>query len=183
MLIYTAFRLRPRPSVLELDRHARQRVELGSARRWIAIACGAVMVQVVLGGLVRHLGAALVCIGMPACTPDGDWFPAAWIQDLHMIHRACGCVVAVITTAAAIQVYRHARSWPGLRALALIAPLLVAGQITLGVFTVLSMRAVPIAVAHFAGAMSLWALWMSAWLMTGDRSESKLPRARAVGNL
>ena len=184
MLIYTVFRTRRPASVVELDRHARQRVELGSARTWIGVACGFVMMQVVLGGLVRHLGAALVCIGMPACTPTGDWFPDSAIQDLHMIHRGFGCITAVVTTIAAIQVYRRARSWSGLRLLALLAPLLVAGQIALGVFTVLTMREVPVAVAHFAGAMSLWALWMSAWLMTGDRVPApRIPRARAIGRV
>ena len=44
------------------------------------------------------------------------------------------------------------------------------GQVVLGVATVLTLRAVPLAVAHFAGAASLWALWMSAWLMTGPRA-------------
>src|SRR3954471_15095849 len=45
-LIYTAFRTRPAPSVLEVDRHEKLRFELGTrARRWIAIACGAVFLQ------------------------------------------------------------------------------------------------------------------------------------------
>jgi heme A synthase len=39
-------------------------------------------------------------------------------------------------------------------------------QIVLGIYTVLTMRYVPVAVGHFAGAVSLWALWMSALLMT-----------------
>jgi cytochrome c oxidase assembly protein subunit 15 len=170
MLIYTAFCTRPEPTVIELDRHARLRRELGDARKWIAIACGAVMCQVVLGALVRHLGAALVCLGMPTCTTTGEWWPDAAIQDLHMVHRIVGCVVAVVTTVAAVQVLRRARSWPALRGIAVVAPLVVAGQVALGVFTVLSMRGVPLAVAHFAGAMTLWALWMSAWLVTGERS-------------
>ncbi|MEO7735611.1 MAG: COX15/CtaA family protein, partial [Kofleriaceae bacterium] len=51
-LIYTAFRTRPAPSVVELDRHARHALELGGARRWIAAACGAVFVQLLLGALV-----------------------------------------------------------------------------------------------------------------------------------
>jgi heme A synthase len=168
-LIYTAFRTRPEPSVIELDRHARLREELGGARRWIAIASGAVFVQLLIGALVRHLGAAMVCLGMPSCTRSGDWWPDAMVQDLHMIHRGFGAVVAVVTTIAAVAVLRRARSWPSLRLLALIAPLLVAAQLALGVFTVLTMRAVPLAVGHFAGAASLWALWMSAWLMTRPR--------------
>ena len=171
-LIYTAFRTRPAPSVVELDRHARLRAELGPARRWIGIACGAVFAQLLLGALVRHLGAALVCLGMPTCTLDGTWFPAVPVQDLHMVHRAFGCVVAIITIAAAVKVWRHARSWPSLRLLATLAPVLVLGQIALGIFTVLTWRAVPVAVAHFAGAASLWALWISSWLMTAPREAS-----------
>ena len=168
-LIYTAFRTRPSPTAMELRRHDDLRAELGTTRRWITIACGAVFIQLLLGALVRHLGAAMVCLGMPTCTRSGDWFPAAHVQQLHMIHRAFGCVVAVVTTIAAVQVLRKARSWATLRTLALVAPFLVAAQIALGVATVLTMRAVPLAVGHFAGAASLWALWMSAWLMTAER--------------
>jgi heme A synthase len=86
-----------------------------------------------------------------------------------MVHRAFGCIVAIVTTIAAIQVWRHAKNWPGLRMLALIAPILVIGQVALGVATVLTLRAVPIAVGHFAGAVGLWALWISAVLMTRSR--------------
>ena len=136
------------------------------------VACVAVFCQLLLGALVRHLGAALVCIGMPTCTLDGSFWPDAPIQQLHMLHRGFGCVVAVVTIVAAINVYRRARSWSTLRLLALVAPLLVLAQIALGVFTVLSMRAVPLAVGHFAGAASLWALWMSAWLMTAKRTRT-----------
>ncbi|HET9627477.1 MAG TPA: COX15/CtaA family protein [Kofleriaceae bacterium] len=169
-LIYTAFRTRPAPSARELERHEARRAELGGARSWISIACGAVFVQLLLGALVRHLGAAMVCLGMPSCTRSGDWWPEAGVQDLHMIHRGFGCVVAVVTTIAAVQVYRHARGWPALRTLAVIAPLLVVAQVLLGMFTVLTLRAVPLAVGHFAGAAGLWALWMSAWLLARPRA-------------
>ena len=168
-LIHTAFRTRVAPTTQALERHARLRGELGGARRWIAVACGAVFVQLLIGALVRHLGAAMVCLGMPSCTRSGDWWPEAGVQDLHMIHRGFGVVVAIVTTAAAIVVYRRARSWPALRLLALIAPALVVAQVILGAYTVLTMRAVPLAVGHFAGAASLWALWMSAWLLTAPR--------------
>jgi heme A synthase len=175
-LIYTAFRTRPAPSADDIARHARRAGELGSARGWIAIACGAVFAQLLLGALVRHLGAAMVCLGMPSCTMSGDWWPDAWVQDLHMIHRGFGVVVAIVTTIAAVQVYRRARSWPALQRLAAVAPVLVVAQIALGVATVMSMRAVPLAVGHFAGAAGLWALWMSAWLLTGRRvAEAAVP--------
>ncbi len=166
-LIYTSFRTQPAPSVIELQRHEKLRADLGTARKWIGIACGAVFIQLLLGALVRHLGAAMVCLGMPSCTRDGDWWPDSGVQHLHMLHRGFGVVVAIVTTIAAVVVARRARSWQTLRMLALAAPLLVVGQIVLGILTVMSMRAVPLAVGHFAGAASLWALWMSAGLMTG----------------
>jgi heme A synthase len=170
-LIYTAFRTRPAPSAMELSRHDQLRDDLGSARTWIAAACGAVFVQLLLGALVRHLGAAMVCLGVPSCTRGGDWWPDAPVQELHMVHRGFGVIVAIVTIAASVQVWRRARAWPALRVLALVAPVLVLAQLALGIATVLTMRAVPLAVGHFAGAAGLWALWMSAFLLTRRRSQ------------
>ncbi len=168
-LIYTAFRTRPAPSVVELQRHDRMRAELGSARTWIAVAVGAVFLQLLLGALVRHHGAAMVCLGMPTCTISGDWFPEAGVQQLHMLHRAFGVVVAIVTTMAAVVVARRAKSWSSVRMLALFAPVLVLAQVALGIATVMTMREVPVAVGHFAGAAGLWAVWMSMWLVTNPR--------------
>lgn len=188
-LLYTAFLTRPAPSVVELAKHEQRREQLGAARKWIAIAVVAVFLQLLLGALVRHLGAAMVCLGMPECTLAGDWWPDASVQQLHMIHRAGGVIVAIVTTIAAVQVYRAAKSWPGMRLLAIVAPLLVLGQVALGILTVMTMRSVPLAVAHFGGAAGLWALWTSAWFwarsrrmtqITSDLEEPMLPRAQAV---
>ncbi len=181
-LVYTAFRTRRAPSVIELERHDRLRAALGGARRWIAIACATVLVQLLLGALVRHLGAAMVCLGMPACTLGGDWWPPEAVQQLHMVHRGFGVVTAVVTAVAAVAVLRRARAWPSLRLMALAAPLLVGAQVALGIYTVMTLRSVPVAVGHFAGATALWALWISAWLLTGRRTayvhEAHEPAAR-----
>ena len=67
----------------------------------VAIACTAVFVQLLLGALVRHFGATLACIGMPACTATGDFIPSGVGQTVHMIHRTFGCIVAIVTTIAA----------------------------------------------------------------------------------
>jgi len=179
-LIYTAFRTRAAPSVMELERHDNLRAELGPARRWIKIAMGAVLVQLLLGALVRHLGAALVCLGMPTCTMDGTWWPDVPVQDLHMIHRGFGCIVAVVTTVAAVKVFSRAKSWPALRKLALIAPIVVGFQVFLGIEVVLTWRAVPLAVGHFAGAAALWGLWTTAYLLTGPRMRTRPAPAEAV---
>jgi heme A synthase len=91
-----------------------------------------------------------------------------------MIHRGVGVLVGIVTTIAAIKVLRRCRSWTTLRVLMLTAPVLVAGQVALGVVTVLTMRAVPAAVAHFAGAAGLWAIWTAAWLMTGATASRRV---------
>jgi cytochrome c oxidase assembly protein subunit 15 len=179
-LVYTAFRTRPQPTVMQLEQHDRRVAALGPAQTWIKIALGAVMIQLLLGALVRHLGAAMVCLGMPTCTMSGDWWPEAGVQHLHMIHRAFGVVVALVTTAAAVQVFRYAKSWSQLRVLAIGAPLLVITQITLGIATVMSMRAVPLAVAHFAGAAGLWALWLSMYFITRPSKATATGIAEAV---
>jgi cytochrome c oxidase assembly protein subunit 15 len=178
MLIYTAFLTRRAPSVVEMDRQDRARAELGSARTWIAIACGTVFTQLLLGALVRHLGASLVCPGMPTCEVGGALWPDAAIQQLQMVHRVFGVITAIVTTTAAVIVLRHAKSWTGLRTLAMLAPVLVLAQITLGILTVLSWRYVPLAVGHFAGAASLWALWTSAWFLTAPRSAASAVASR-----
>ncbi len=158
-LLYIAWRTRPRPEASPPS------IDLGSARSWITIATGVVIIQLLLGALVRHSEAALACLGMPDCTA-GEWFPAALTQRLHMIHRAWGVIVGVITTIAAVAVYRRAAGWRGLRAMMIVAPLVVATQVALGIYVVLTLRATPVAVAHFAGAATLWGLWISAWFMT-----------------
>ncbi|HTJ43333.1 MAG TPA: COX15/CtaA family protein [Kofleriaceae bacterium] len=168
-LIYVAFKTAP--ASFDKARVAHATVdEIARVRRWIFVAAAIVIVQLLIGGLVRHLGAALACLGIPTCTKTGEWFPNVGLQQLQMIHRAVGCLVGVVTTVAAIQVWRSAKSWPALRRLTLIAPVLVATQIVLGVYVILTMRAVPVAVAHFAGAAGLWALWMSMLLMTSPKA-------------
>ncbi len=169
-LVYTAFRTRPAPSVVQLQQHARRLEKLGETRTWIKVAVGAIAIQLVLGALVRHHGAALACVGMPSCNIGGGWFPEAGIQKLHMIHRGFGVIVGLVTIAAAIKVLLAARSWPALRTLAILAPILVLGQIGLGIATVMTLRSVPVAVGHFAGATALWALWISALLLTRPRT-------------
>jgi heme A synthase len=168
-LIYTGFRTRRDGPVTELRRHDRMRAELGATRVLIGVACGVVAVQLVLGALVRHFGAALACLDIPACTADGTWWPAGSLQQLHMVHRGFGVVVAVVTVIIALTVWGKSRSSLSLRLLMALAITVVLAQIGLGIATVLTVRAVPVAVGHFAGAAGIWATWMSAWFATARR--------------
>lgn len=168
-LLYIAWRTRPNEAAAR-DAHARpdRLARLGGARAWVTAATGMVVVQLLLGALVRHHEATLACVGMPACTvgPDPSWFPASINERLHMVHRGFGVLVGIVTVAAAIAVWRRSAGWTAMRRLMLAAPVLVAAQITLGIYVVLTFRSTPVAVAHFAGAVALWALWITAFLMT-----------------
>lgn len=183
MLIYTAFRTRRDGPVTELRRHDRMRAELGSTRSLIGVACVLIVIQLVLGALVRHHGAAMACLGIPACTRSGDWWPEAGVQQLHMIHRGFGILVAIVTSAIAMGVWQKSTSSLTLRLLMGLSILVVLAQVALGVATVLTLRSVPVAVGHFAGAAGIWAIWISAWFATAQRRPSATIGADLVSNL
>lgn len=169
LLIWIAYLTRAAVGPLpeEANRHRARKAALGTGRRWIALAVGTLLVQLTLGALVRHFEATLACLDLPACDL-GEYWPRAFVQRIHMIHRGFGCVTAIVTIVAAWQVWKRAAAWPALRALVLAAPLVAAAQVTLGIYTVLTLRAVPVAVAHFAGATALWGVWIGAWIATGS---------------
>lgn len=181
VLVYVAYLTRPvvGPLPEEANRHRARKAELGGGRRWIALALGVLVTQIFLGALVRHFEATLVCLDMPSCSA-GDYWPAHFEQQLHMIHRAFGIITATVTILAGLAVARRARSWPTLRLLAIAAPLVACAQVTLGIFTVLSLRAVPVAVGHFAGATALWGLWIGMWIMTGSGRRAMTGGERTV---
>jgi cytochrome c oxidase assembly protein subunit 15 len=169
VLLYIAYLTRavvgPLPE--EVSQHRARVTALGTGRRWIIAAIAMLFVQLTLGALVRHFEATLVCLDMPACNL-GEYWPQAFVQRVHMIHRVFGCLTAIVTVTAAVMVWKRAAQWPTLRTLMIMAPLIAAAQVTLGIYTVLTMRAVPVAVAHFAGATALWGTWLGALLVTGS---------------
>jgi heme A synthase len=174
-LLWIVYLTRPAVGPLpeEQNRHHDRVEALGSGRRWIGLALVVLIVQLALGALVRHFEATLSCIGMPACdVAGGTWWPAAFEQQLHMVHRGFGVLTALVTMIAAAQVWRRASGWPALRALMVTAPLVAVAQVALGIFTVLTLRRDVVAVGHFAGAMLLWSSWIGAWIVTGSGRRS-----------
>lgn len=157
--LYQAWRTREAPPA------AARRGSVG-IRRWIAIGGAAVLAQILLGGLVRHHGAALASIDLPL--HDGSlWVSGAALPlQLHLAHRLGGVVVGTIAIIAAIAIARGARDWPALRRTALAVPVAVLLQIALGALVILSFRTVYLTVLHFGGAALLWGLFAGMWLMS-----------------
>ena len=109
------------------------------------------------GGLVRHSGAALACTDVPLCR--GSLWPDAHVTVLiHALHRLNGVAVALLVAVSSIVVYRKAEGRPGLRALALLAPVLVGVQIWLGLRSVYTFLDLATVEAHLAVATALLAV-------------------------
>ena len=159
ILLLIAFRTRPVRSAKPAA------AGLGYLRGWIVGALVVVFAQILLGGLMRHSGAALACLDLPLC--HGQLFPsgASSLVLIHMSHRVGGLIVAAVVVISGLKVIRSGKG--SLRVLAFCALGLVFAQILLGVWTILSFRHTAVAVAHFVGAEMLWAVWILMLLKIG----------------
>src|SRR5262245_61306761 len=133
------------------------------ARRAVQVAAVLTFLQVVLGGVVRHLHAAFACLDeVPLCF--GTLWPTHhWLAQLHMGHRWLGVVVGVATIYAAVRVLGGGVRGPA-RGLAIAAIALVIAQIGFGVLTVITWKGLVAVEAHLLGGVSLlasmWILWV-----------------------
>ena len=148
-LVYIAVRSRPAPSVSPT-------VAPPSVARLALVAAVAIYFQMLLGGLVRHSGAALACTDVPLCRGSlwPDAHPTVLIQALH---RLTGVAVALLVFASSALTLRRAWTRNGLRTLAIGAPVLVIVQIALGIRAVTSFLDLATVESHLAGATALLA--------------------------
>jgi protoheme IX farnesyltransferase len=148
-LVYIAVRSRPLPAVA-------RPIPPPAVARMALVAAVAVYFQMLLGGLVRHSGAALACTDVPLCRGSlwPDAHPTVLIQALH---RLTGVAVALVVLTSSIVTLRQAGARRGLKALAVIAPLLVGVQIALGLRAVTSFLDLATVEAHLAVATALLA--------------------------
>jgi len=114
----------------------------------------AVFLQLLLGAVMRHTQAGLAIPDFPLAlgrvVPPLTSFPVA----IHFAHRVGALVVAAFVAGCAWRAFASGR--PGLEKTSLMLALLVAVQIALGAFTVLSRESVPVTTAHVAtGALLL----------------------------
>src|SRR5450432_285952 len=124
--------------------------------RFALVAAVGVYFQMVLGGLVRHSGAALACTDVPLCR--GSLWPVAHPTVLiHALHRLNALVAGGLVLASSIVTFRDAHARRDVRALAVIAPVLVVVQIALGVRAVQTFLDLATVEAHLAVATALLA--------------------------
>jgi heme A synthase len=120
---------------------------------WGAVA---VYAQMLLGALMRHLGAGLACTDVPLC--QGKLWPTGVHPNvtLHVLHRLFALAVFGHLVGMAIVVAKNTDR-RGVKLLAIAAPLLAVVQITLGILSVTTfLDAVPVT-AHLGVAAALLA--------------------------
>jgi heme o synthase len=141
--------------------------------RLALVATVAVYFQMVLGGLVRHSGAALACTDVPLCRGSlwPDAHPTVLIQALHRLNAVA---VAVLVLASAVVTLRRA-SRPSLRFLAVLAPILVGLQIWLGLRSVLSFLDLATVESHLAVATALLAVLVLTVLAARPLAQPSFP--------
>lgn len=164
--LYLAVRSRPAARLPAVPGPMPREVSLGVNVALVTAVC--VYFQMVLGGLVRHSGAALACLDVPLCR-GGLWpdaHPTVLIQALHRLGAlTVGCAVVL----SALVNVRATKGHPGLRALALIGPLLIGVQIWLGLRSVTSFLDLATVESHLAVATALLASQIGLALGLGTR--------------
>lgn len=161
LVLVIAHRLRPpsleAPALVDAARTA-------SARVWVGWAAVTLFVQILLGGLVRHTGSALMCLDIPFC--NGLVWPPEPLAQIHMVHRFGAVVSGVVTLIAAIEAMRAGPF--RLRAMGAAVTVLLVAQIVLGIYSVLTFISIPVVVAHLVVGALLLALTVSMYLRLGD---------------
>jgi cytochrome c oxidase assembly protein subunit 15 len=142
------------------------------------VATAVIYTQIIIGAVMRHLGAGLAIPDFPLAfghliPPHFDPFIA-----INFAHRCGAVVVTVFVVWTVVRVLRLHADEPRLRRRAIGLLVLLAIQITLGALTVLSQRAVIPTTTHVAVGAAVLATSLSltirAWAITGvaaDRRE------------
>ncbi|MEM7403589.1 MAG: COX15/CtaA family protein [Myxococcota bacterium] len=162
--------------VLRLQPHGRAMARLPFSARGLWVAVLLLFVQVALGGLVRHMGAALAC-GSDWVGCVVGWWPKHGLGHLHMTHRVVGYVLAIKIVGLSVRAHRQSQCARQLL-WAWMPTLLVIVQIALGWASVASLLFVGWVVLHTCVAATL-----VGWLFTmARRSQTAVPMASATSD-
>jgi heme A synthase len=139
--------------------------------RLARVGLAVLLLQLALGGYVRHTGAGLACPDFPLCS--GEVLPGHWLAAAHWVHRWLGLTLLGLFVHLAL-VGRRTR----LGGATAVTAALAAGLVLLGIAAVLFRLEPALRAAHAALGYALWAalVWLGvaagAWrgLLAGSRS-------------
>ncbi len=151
-----------------IERKAGLREPAGVAFRIVGVGtCLFILVQILLGAVVRHGDAGLALVSFPHSTPDGDWLPTYWnwAVVVNFAHRvgALAVVLSVLAFVAKIWTDKNTRKAFGI--LAFLPLFLLAVQVFLGATVVWTRLNEHAATLHtLTGAFLLASCWMLTFL-------------------
>jgi heme A synthase len=145
-LVYIALRIQP-PKVKAMP---------AKVARTTLVAAILVYAQMLVGALMRHLGAGLACTDVPLC--QGKLWPTGVHPNvhLHIFHRLFALLVLGHLIGMGITVAKHAPT-RALKTLGVLAPVLATVQIALGILSVTTFLDVLPVTAHLGVAAALLA--------------------------
>ena len=130
-------------------------------------ACGAIYLQILLGAVVRHTGAGLAIPTFPLAfgrlVPPLDSFPIA----IHFAHRVGALAVTLVVVWVAGRVLRRHGGLPRIVRPALLLLALLAIQIGLGAWVILSYKSAWVTSAHLGTGALLFATALTLALRSG----------------
>jgi len=173
LAIVTGRRWRDAEPVLSADE--------GTALTWLAaLTTAVVFLQLVLGALMRHMGAGLAIPDFPLAF--GRVVPplATPFVAVHFAHRVGALVVATAVLLTATRVLRRHAGVPSLRRGALLALALVVLQIGLGATIIWTRRAVVPTTTHLVIGAALLATCLALGLRAARATAPRRAPRRAV---
>lgn len=125
-------------------------VDDAGLRRWAPVLTVLVYGQILLGATMRHTGAGLAIPDFPLSY--GHLVPPMWSQPIaiHFAHRVGALIVASVALGIIVTVFRRHGGRPELRNPTGLLTLLIATQITLGAYVVLTGRQPIVNTLHVA---------------------------------
>ena len=138
--------------------------------KWLKILSVLIFLLIVVGGMVRNLGAGLSCPDWPLC--QGRIIPVFDIKVFaEYFHRLFAASVSILTLIVSVKIYRNQdlrKKWGGYMGLALA---LLASQVVLGGLTVLQLLKSEIVTLHLATGTLFFATILTMALKTDGVSE------------
>ncbi|MGH7298777.1 MAG: COX15/CtaA family protein [Candidatus Rokuibacteriota bacterium] len=138
-------------------------------RRLARVGLIVLLVQLALGGYVRHSGAGLACPDFPLCS--GDILPGQWLAGVHWVHRWLGVLLLGLFIHLAVA---------GRTAAARVVAGLAVLQVALGIAAVLLQLPPVVRAAHAAVGYSLWAMLVWVSVEAGGWRGTFAPPARSA---
>jgi heme A synthase len=156
LLIYISFRLSPINPIKNFEKSL-----------WsILLATILTFIQLIYGGIVRHMGAGLACgDDLISCGPS--FWPSWFYGQLHMGHRILGYMIFVTVFYAGNRSYKYARQQQDqlLMSWSFLPLMITCFQIILGVFAIYTIRSPLVLAMHTGfGALLLASLLISCLL-------------------